>query len=200
LEPLLWAALFVLAASFLSNVSPFVGASYTLLATVELTFLGFTVVNFLLVILVSAVGATLAKLAIYFGAFEFKGRLAKNRNVRLLGRFSSTRGFYLVLFVAALIPVFPFDDLIYIGAAATSASLGIMISVTLWAKILKSLIEISLEFTVLRGLATILGGSQILLTLALTAVFIVIGVLLYKVDWELALNRLGVDVAGPHPV
>lgn len=190
MDPLLWASVFVLIASFLSNVSPFVGASYTLLATVQLTALGFTVEAFAVLVIVSAAGATLAKVAIYYGAFGLRGLLVRNKNVRLIGRYSSTRGFYLALFITAILPVFPLDDFIYIGAGATSASLGLMAAVTLVAKVMKSAAEIALEFTILRGIASRLQIHQLDLTIAFTAAFVVIGVLVYKIDWEGAMNWL----------
>ncbi|MDG6901993.1 MAG: hypothetical protein JRM80_08535 [Nitrososphaerota archaeon] len=199
MDPLLWASVFVLVASFLSNVSPFVGASYTLLATVQLTALGFTVEAFAVLVIVSAAGATLAKVAIYYGAFGLRGLLVRNKNVRLIGRYSSTRGFYLALFVTAILPVFPLDDFIYIGAGATSASLGLMAAATLVAKVMKSAAEIALEFTILRGIASRLQIHQLDLTIAFTAAFVVIGVLIYKIDWEGALNWLGVG-GGSAPV
>ena len=180
----------VLVVSFLSNVSPFVGASYTLLATLYLTLIGFTPLNFVAVVIVSAIGATLAKVVIYFGAFGFRDVLVKNKNVRLIGRYSSTETFYLVLFVTSLLPVFPFDDFIYIGAGATSATLGLMSMVTLTAKVVKSAIEIALEFTILRDLSQLFGLHSVELTILLTAVFICIGILVYKVDWEKAYARL----------
>ena len=181
---------FVLTVSFLSNVSPFAGASYTLLATLQLTLLGYTPFNFGALVVVSALGATLAKVVIYFGAFGLRDLLLRNKNVRLIGRYSSTKGFYLVLFATALLPVFPFDDFVYIGAGATSASLGLMSAVTMSAKVVKSAAEIALEFTVLRDLSHLFGLHQFDLTLALTAVFVLIGVLVYKLDWEAAYWRL----------
>ena len=190
MDHLLWVLTFVLIVSFLSNVSPFFGASYTLLATLQLSLLGFTPYNFLVIVVLSAVGATLAKVVIYYGAFGFKGLLLRNKNVRLIGRNSSTGKFYLVLFVTALLPVFPLDDFIYIGAGATSASIGVMAAVTLAAKIIKSGVEVALEFTILRDLAEVFGFHQLDITVALTAVFLIIGVLIYKVDWEAAYSRL----------
>jgi len=190
MEPLIWILAVVFAVSFLSNVSPFVGASYTLFATLYLTLIGPTPFNFVAVALVSAVGATVAKLVIYFGAFEFKGPLLKNKNVRLIGRYSSSDAFYLVLFVTALLPVFPFDDYIYIGAGAVSASLRLMLGVTLLAKAVKSVVEIALEYTILRSLSDLLGIHRLDLTLLLTAAFIVIGIVVYKVDWEEVYTRL----------
>ena len=190
MDPLLWAVVFVFTASFLSNVSPFVVASYTLLATLQLFLIGFTPLNFAVLVLVSAGGATLAKAVIYFGAFGFRDILVRNKNVRLIGRYSSSDYFYVVLFFTALLPVFPFDDFIFIGAGATSASLGLMSLVTFAAKLVKSAAEIWLEFTVLGDLSRLLGLHRLDLTIVLTAVFVVIGVLAYKVDWEAFYGRL----------
>ncbi len=190
MDPLLWAVAFVFVVSFLSNVSPFVGASYTLFAALQLSLLGFTPFNFGVIVVVSAIGATLAKVVIYLGAFGFGGWLVRNRNVRLIGKYSSTEAFYLVLFVTSLLPVFPFDDFIYIGAGATSSSLPPMTAVTLAAKFLKSGVEIALEVTILRDLSHLFGLHAFDLTLALTAVFVCVGVLAYAFDWEAAYTRL----------
>ena len=186
----MWVVIFVLVVSFLSNVSPFAGASYTLLATLQLTFLGFTPFNFLTIVLISAIGATLAKVVIYYGAFGFRGFLLRNKNVRLIGQSSKSEKFYLILFLTALLPVFPFDDFIYIGAGATSASLGLMSLITFSAKFVKSGIEVALEFTILRDLAATFGYHQLDLTIALTAAFVVIGILIYQIDWEATYRRL----------
>jgi len=199
MEPLIWVLAVVFAVSFLSNVSPFVGASYTLLATLYLTLIGPTPLNFVAVAIVSAIGASVAKLVIYVGAFGFKDQLLKNKNVRLIGRYSTTDAFYLVLFVTALLPVFPFDDYIYIGAGAVSASLRLMLGVTLLAKVVKSVVEIALEYTILRGLSDMLGIHRLDLTLLLTAAFIVIGIVVYKVDWEAAYARLAGKGRRPSP-
>ncbi len=184
MEPLMWTILFVLAVSFLSNVSPFFGASYTLLATLQLTFIGASPFNFFVVVIVSAVGATLAKIAIYFGAFELKGIIGKNKNVQLIGRNSTKREFYVALFVTALLPVLPLDDFIYIGAGASAASISLMSLVTLLAKILKSGFEIAIELTLLNSIGKAFGFQRLDITIVLVAVFLVIGILIYRVDWE----------------
>jgi hypothetical protein len=190
LDPLLWAVVFVLVVSFLSNVSPFVGASYTLLATLQLTLLGLTPINFGAVVFVSAIGATLAKVVIYFGAFGFRDILVRNKNVRLIGRYSSSDYFFVALFLTALLPVFPLDDFIFIGAGATSASLGLMSLVTFAAKLVKSAAEIWVEYTLLGDLSRLFGLHRLDLTIVLTAVFIAIGIIAYKVDWEALYGRL----------
>jgi len=190
MEPLVWVLALVFVFSFLSNVSPFVGASYTLFAVFYLTLIGPTSINFVAIVIVSAVGAALAKVVIYIGAFGFRGLLLRNRNVRLIGRYANTEAFYLVLFVTALLPIFPFDDYIYIGAGATSASLGLMAAVTLLAKVVKSGVEIALEYTILRDLSELFGIHRLDLTVLLTGVFIVIGVVVYKMDWEGVYGRI----------
>jgi membrane protein DedA with SNARE-associated domain len=190
LDSLVWVFLFVLIVSFLSNVSPFFGASYTLLATLQLTLIGPSPFNFLVVVLVSAIGATLAKTAIYFGAFELKGIIGKNKNVQLIGRNSTKRKFYLALFVTALLPILPLDDFIYIGAGASAASLSLMALVTLLAKILKSGFEIAIELTILKGIGQAFGLDRLDITLVLIAVFFVIGILIYRVDWEKTYRRV----------
>ncbi len=190
MHPLVWVSIFVFVVSFLSNVSPFVGASYTILAALQLTLIGATPLNFVVIVVASAVGATLAKVVIYFGAFGFKDQLVRNRNVRLIGRYSSRESFYVVLFVASLLPVFPFDDFIYIGAGATNASLELMSLVSFGSKLVKSTVEIALEVTILRDLSSILDLRRLDLTLALTAAFIVVGIIVYKLDWEALYARL----------
>jgi hypothetical protein len=96
----------------------------------------------------------------------------------------------LILFVTSLLPVFPLDDFIYIGAGATSSTLGLMSVVTLTAKVLKSGVEIALEFTILRDLSQLFGLHSVELTIVLTIIFVCLGVILYKVDWERTFARI----------
>jgi hypothetical protein len=186
----LWGVVFVLIVSFLSNVFPFFGASYTLLAALQLSLLGPTPYHFAVIVLVSGVGATVAKPVIYFGGFGFRDYLLRNKNVKLIERYSSTKGFYLALFLAALLPVFPFDDFIFIGAGAALASLGAMLLVTLGAKLLKSTVEVAIELAILKEVASVFDFHRLDVTLALTAVFLIIGIVVYKVDWERIYRRV----------
>jgi hypothetical protein len=181
----------VFGVSFLSNVSPFAGASYTLYSAFNLALIGFTPFNFGVIVAVSALGATIAKVVIYYGAFGLKKYIVGNKNVQLIGR-NATRGdFFLILFFAALIPLLPLDDFIYIGAGATSASILAMSSVTFLAKVIKSGFEVAIELTLRSDLSAFLGFQRIDVTLLLTGVFVVIGVLVYKLDWQATFARLG---------
>jgi hypothetical protein len=179
----------ILLISFVSNISPFFGASYTFFATLDLLLLGFTPANFLLVVALSAAGAALGKLVIYYGAFGLRRFLVGNKNIQLIGRNASTRTFYAVLFVTAFMPVLPLDDFIYIGAGATAVSLPGMAAVTLGAKTLKSGAEIAVEFTVLKEVVQAFTFSNIGLTVVVTAGFMALGVLVYRLDWEALVKK-----------
>jgi hypothetical protein len=181
--------------SLVSNATAFFGASYTLLATAELSAFGINLESFLLVVFVTALGATLGKIVIYFTAVGLKGSLLKNRNVRLLGTWIGKSGFYLGLFVTALLPILPFDDYVYIGAGANRGKLAPMLGVTFLAKLVKSAFEILLELSGLLEISKLthhfLGLSRLELSIVASVAFVVLGVATYKANWESISARLG---------
>ncbi len=187
---LAWIVVVVLVVSFLSNVSPFFGASYTLVATLQLLLIGPSPFNFVVVVLVSALGATTAKVVIFYGAFGLRGIIGGNKNIQLIGRNATKRKFYVALFVTALLPVLPLDDFIYIGAGASASSLGLMALVTLFAKILKSGFEVAIELTILRDIGQAFGFNRLDVTLVLIAAFVIIGILIYRLDWVKAYRKI----------
>lgn len=163
-----------------------------MLAAAELANNGFTLTNFGLVVFVTALGATLGKIIIYAGAKGFERRLQRNKNIRLLGRWIGKAGFYLTLFITALIPVLPLDDYVYIGAGANEARLEPMLGVTFLAKILKSAFEILLLFTGLLGISHeayhLFGLSRLDTSIILSVALVALGVALYEMDWEGIVN------------
>jgi len=174
--------------SLVSNATAFFGASYTLIATAELSAFGVNLESFLLVVFVTALGATLGKIVIYFTAVGLQKSLLKNRNVRLLGTWIGKSGFYLGLFITALLPGLPFDDYVYIGAGANRGRLGPMLGVTFLAKLAKSAFEILLELSGLLEISKLthhfLGLSRLELSIVASAAFVVLGIVTYKMDWE----------------
>lgn len=190
---LLLATLFAL--SFVTNATPFFGASYTLIATTELISTGFTPWNFELVVVFTGLGATLAKIVLYTGAFGFRHELTKNKNIRLFHQWLSMRSFYPAVFITAFIPVLPLDDYVYIGAGANKARLPPMLGVTFLAKLAKSEVEILLELGGIIGIIDItrsfLRLSATELSILFSVFFIALGVVLYKIDWESLLKRTG---------
>jgi hypothetical protein len=181
--------------SLVSNATAFFGASYTLIAAAELSAFGVNLTSFTLVVFVTALGATLGKIVIYFTAVGLQRSLLKNRNVRLLGTWLGKSGFYLGLFVTALLPILPFDDYVYIGAGANRGRLGPMLGVTFLAKLLKSAFEILLELSGLLEISRLtrgfLGLSRLELSIVASVAFVILGIATYKLDWGPIAARAG---------
>jgi len=176
-----------------SNATPFFGASYTLIATTALLADGFSVGNFVLIVFVTAAGASLGKLVLYAGGKSFRGRLAQNKTVLVLGRMLERKTGLAVVFATALIPGLPLDDYLYVGAGASSSRLTGMFIVTFAAKVLKSFLEIGIEYAGLGRLYTatgLTGLSRLETSILLSVVFLILGVAFYKVDLEKVISRL----------
>jgi membrane protein DedA with SNARE-associated domain len=176
-----------------SNATPFFGASYTLIATTVLIADGFSIGNFVLIVFVTATGASLGKLVLYYGGKGFRGRLGQNKSVLLLERMLERKLGLAVVFVTALIPGLPLDDYVYLGAGATSSKLSGMFIITFFAKVLKSFLEIGIEYAGLGRLYTatgLTGLSRIETSILLSLVFLVVGVVFYKIDLEKVISRL----------
>ncbi len=139
----------------------------------------------------TAAGAAVGKLIIYGAAKGFQSRLSRIKNVQTLARWLQDRRFLVAVFITAVIPVLPLDDYLYIGAGAARTRLLPMFSVTIAAKVVKSTFEIALEFYgVLVITSHLFGLSRVESSILLTIVFVVLGVLLFKYDWESILHRL----------
>lgn len=98
-----------------------------------------------------------------------------------------------VVFVTALIPGLPLDDYVYLGAGASSSKLTGIFIITFVAKVLKSFLEIGLEYVGLGRLYTatgLTGLSRIEASILFSMVFVVLGIVLYKVDMERLISRL----------
>ena len=192
--------LFLFVIAFISNATPFFGASYTLLATTVLFAYGFTISAFVLVVLVTAIGASLAKLVLYYGGKSAKGQLRKNRNVNLLERWLRQRSFLAVVFVTAVIPGLPLDDYVYIVAGANSAKLVRLFTVTFLAKLVKGFIEIGLEYASFGQIfpeTGLFGLSRLVTSILLSVVFLLFGIIFFKLDMEKLFSRLKHQPAEP---
>jgi membrane protein DedA with SNARE-associated domain len=176
-----------------SNATPFFGASYTLIATTALLADGFSVGNFVVIVFVTAIGASLGKLVLYVGGKRFRGRLERNKTVMVLGRMLERKSGLAVVFVTALIPGLPLDDYVYVGAGASSSRLTGMFIVTFLAKVLKGFLEIGLEYAGLGRLYTatgLTGLSRLETSILLSVFFLIVGVVFYKVDLEKVVSKL----------
>jgi membrane protein DedA with SNARE-associated domain len=189
----LFSILILFLVSLGSNATPFFGASYTLIATTALLADGFSLSNFVLIVFVTAIGASLGKLVLYVGGKRFRGRLERIKTVMILGRMLERKSGLAVVFATALIPGLPLDDYVYVGAGASSSRLTGMFIVTFLAKVLKGFLEIGLEYAGLGRLyrATGLTGlSRLETSILLSVVFLIIGIVFYKVDLEKVVSKL----------
>lgn len=181
--------------SVVSNATAFFGASYTLIATAELSATGVNLGSFSLVVFVTALGATIGKVVVYYSGRGFQKSLQRNKNVRLLGSWIGRSGFYLGLFIAALLPILPFDDYVYIGAGANRGRLTPMLGITFVAKLMKSAFEILLELSGLLAISKLthhfLGLSRLDLSIVASVAFVVLGVLTFKINWQSIANMVG---------
>lgn len=191
---LLLASLFGI--SFITNATPFFGASYTLIATAELISSGFSPGNFFVFVLITGLGATLAKIVLYSGALGLRKELTKNKNIRLLHEWLLKRSFFVALSITAFVPALPLDDYIYIGAGANKAKLAPMLGVTFVAKLAKSAVEIFLEFNGIVDISAITRNifalSSLEFSIILSVFFVILGIVLYKLDWESILRKTGI--------
>jgi len=180
----------IFAISFISNIIPFAGAPYTLIATNFLITFGKTTENLVLVILISGVGAALAKSLTYLLGIALRKPLHNNKNMPFLDKFIKSKYFPLALFITAVIPGLPLDDYLYMGGGITRASLMKMLLITVPSKILKSAIEIPIELFGIIKISDFTNINPLFLSIGLTILFIVLGIVLIKIDWYSIYERI----------
>ncbi|WP_172633888.1 VTT domain-containing protein [Caldisphaera lagunensis] len=174
--------------SFISNVIPFGGPPYTIVTATILIQLNY--IYFWELIIIASLGAILSKIIIYYSANIFRKPLSKNKNINLISKISNKYLFYIILFILAIIPVLPFDDYLYLAAGAARASLYKMILVTAIAKFSKTIIEILIELKVISLASYIFSISKPDVAILLTALFIIVGIIGFKIDWEKEYNKI----------
>ena len=187
----------VFALSLLSNAAPFFGAPYTIYASVILMRLGVTPLNLLLVIATSALGAALAKNVLYSLGVAFRRPLARNRNVAFIKRLTRLGFLWLLIIILAVLPGLPLDDYLYFGMGAAGGMLARLNLYVLVGKLIKSSIEIPIELMLMVGIYDLLrpfNVHELEFQVAFAAVFTVLGIALYKVDWQSVYNAIRAHV------
>jgi hypothetical protein len=176
------------AISFFSNILPFGGAPYTLIGTFKVEELGLPTV-----IIVTALGAALAKVPLYYFGFEANFLFKKNKNYGFFKSWVERRSFLVALFITAVLPGLPLDDFLYLWAGALKSGVLKMLSVTLAAKLLKSSVEIPMEYYSLAVLSNVIHVNvldSLYAQLALVAAFVVLGIVLFVIDWQSIINKV----------
>ncbi|MGC8571526.1 MAG: hypothetical protein ACP5L1_09465 [Caldivirga sp.] len=186
MDTLLYYTMLVFAVSLVSNATPFFGAAYTVYASVILMNIKPNAPVIILFIIVTALGAALAKNTIYLIGVALRRPMAKSRNMTFLKGLLRLGFLWLVVVILAVIPGIPLDDYLYVGTGAAGASLSRLNAYVLLGKLIKSSIEIPIELTLLNTIynaTSTLGLSRLEFQLTFAVVFTVVGVVLYKLDW-----------------
>ncbi|MDT7861778.1 MAG: hypothetical protein RRA45_06160 [Saccharolobus sp.] len=170
--------------SFVTNATPFFGAPYTLITASILLRYGVNPLSLFLAILVSGLGASLSKIVMYGLGIAIRKPLKNNRNIQFLQRISKSLGFYLTLFILSIFPFLPLDDYIFLAAGIAKLNVIRLILISMAGKILKSGIEISIEIAGIKLISSLLGLNAFELSIISVIVFSVVGVVLFKIDWE----------------
>ncbi|WP_338604052.1 hypothetical protein V6M85_05600 [Sulfolobus tengchongensis] len=175
--------------SFITNATPFFGAPYTLITASILLKYGVNPLSLVLAIIVSGLGASISKSVMYGVGIALRKPLKNNKNVKLIERISKSFGFYLGLLILSVLPFLPLDDYIFLAGGIAKISVLKMISISILGKILKSGIEISIEITGIRLIASLIGINTVELSIISIIVFTGLGIVLFKIDWEEILRR-----------
>ncbi len=177
-------AIIIFIISLASNALPFLGAPYTLIATYFIIKNGINIENFVIAIVISGLGAALAKTLTYALGFVLRKPLRRNKNIDILSKFSRSRYFKILLFILSVIPLLPFDDYLFIGGGVAKVSILNMLKVSILGKLTKSAVEIPLEVFGIIKISDVLNVGALTLTLIFSIAFIVLGVVLFLIDWE----------------
>jgi len=128
---LLWPSFF---SAFILNIVPFGAPPYVVIVAYEARHgLGLWPP-----VLSAALGAALAKMIMYYLGVGLRRPLSRNRNVRLLARYSTSGWVYLLAFIAAVIPVVPLDDFIYLAGGASGLRALAMAATAVAGKFVKT--------------------------------------------------------------
>ncbi|QXJ34438.1 hypothetical protein [Saccharolobus shibatae] len=175
--------------SFITNATPFFGAPYTLITTSILIKSGVSPLSLILAIVLSGLGASLSKLVMYALGIAIRKPLKNNKNILFIEKISRSYGFYIALLILSILPILPLDDYIFLAGGIAKLSVFKMVVVSIISKIIKSAIEISVELAGISLLASVLGINAFELSLISILVFVLLGILLFKLDWEQLLRK-----------
>ncbi|MDT7891888.1 MAG: hypothetical protein RQ952_04010 [Thermoproteota archaeon] len=182
--------IFIFIVSFITNATPFFGAPYTIITSTIIIRHGASIEAIIEGIIISALGATLAKTIMFIIGVGLRKPLRQNKNVKFFMKYVSKRPFFIGLFITAILPFFPFDDYFFLIGGTSKASLIRMLSITFSAKIIKSGFEIPLEVYGIISIGRHLRFEPLLLGIISSVIFTILGILLFIIDIEKILNKI----------
>ncbi|ARM74994.1 hypothetical protein [Acidianus manzaensis] len=182
--------LFIFAISFATNATPFFGAPYTIIASTILIKCGVNTLNFIEVVIFTALGAATSKSVMYILGVGTRRGLKDNKNIKFFSKFIKTKYFYIILFIFSIIPFLPLDDLVYLLGGVEKAPLIRMLEISYGAKIIKSLIEIPIEVFGILQISEAIGLKPVETGIISTIVLVILAIIMFKLNWEDLYNRV----------
>ena len=182
-------------ASFLSafvlNVIPFGAPPYVIFVAYEARYGG---LGLWPPILAAAAGAALAKMIMYVFGIGLRGPLRRNRNVRLLARYSDSRWAYLLAFVSTVVPVVPLDDFVYIAGGASGLRAKLMAAAAVTGKFVKTIVEVTAFIYLSGAISGLTHVPEVYIMLVFVVGGAVAGLATFLADWESWARRLGLRI------
>ncbi len=171
--------------SFIGNAVPFFGEAYTVYAALTLFSTRSSILSIALVIIVTALGATVSKNVSYALGYVLRKPLKRTSAVKLIMLLSDKAPLWILVIILAALPGLPLDDYIYIGTGAASINPLRLNAYVLIGKLIKSSIEIPIELLLFSSLYGLLRQSIGLSTfqVIMAIVFTVLAFIIFKVDW-----------------
>ncbi len=173
--------------SFLLNTLPFSIGSATLLALPVLSIVGIDMYNIALASIILGIGSATGKLVTYaIGIFLSKPlrNLRNNKNLLFIKRISNSKKFYIVFFFFNLLPLVPFDDLLFLAFGIERLNILKYYLIAIPARILKSFSELYIEIFILNKVSEISNIPLFELSIISAAIFIIFSIIFFKFDWE----------------
>ncbi|MGC9071524.1 MAG: hypothetical protein ACP5HK_02350 [Acidilobus sp.] len=184
----LWASF---SSAFLLNLVPFGAPPYVIVVAYEARYGG---LGLWPPVLAAAAGAAAAKMVMYYLGIGLRRPLRRNRNIRLLARYSETGWVYLLAFIAAVVPLVPLDDFVYLAGGASGLRAGLMAGAAVAGKFVKTIAEVLAVTYVSYLISSLLHISPLYVLMFFVVSGAVIGVLTFAVDWESWARRLGINI------
>jgi membrane protein YqaA with SNARE-associated domain len=170
--------------SFLLNSLPLSIGSATLLALPVLSIVGINIYNVALASIILGIGSATGKLITYTIGIFLSKPLRNNKNLLFIKRISNSKKFYIVFFFLNLLPLVPFDDLLFLAFGIERLNILKYYLIAVPARILKSFSELYVEIFVLNKVSEISHIPLFELSVTSAVMFIIFSIIFFKFDWE----------------
>ena len=171
--------------SFIGNALPFFGEAYTVYASLTLLDIKSSIQYVILVIIVTAAGASISKNASYALGYALRRPLGKTSAVKLIILLSNKAPLWVLVIILAALPGLPLDDYLYIGTGAASINPLRLNAYILIGKLIKSSVEIPIELLLFSSLYGVLRPSMGLSTfqVIMAVIFTALAFVVFKINW-----------------